>query len=164
MARSILAGGRADNHYWAYGKDAEKIREEKDGGTDTLWYMAGPDDYVLHCPPNVEKIRIATVVSRSETDVSQGKRIRIVAHPDSPIEFETSERVEIDLRRLGRRRRDDRAETRLGDLLWRGGQRHDDRQGQSRPTAATPSTARRGTTRSMAGRGATRSTAARATT
>jgi hypothetical protein len=59
------AGGRAgDNHYWAYGKDAEKIREEKDGGTDTLWYMAGPDDYVLHCPANVEKIRIATVVSR----------------------------------------------------------------------------------------------------
>jgi arylsulfatase A-like enzyme len=93
----VLEGGRADNHYWAYGKDAEKIREEKDGGTDTLWYMAGPDDYVLHCPANVEKIRIATVVSRSETDVSQGKRIRIVAHPDSPIEFETSERVEIDL-------------------------------------------------------------------
>jgi hypothetical protein len=60
----VLEGGRADNHYWAYGKDAEKIREEKDGGTDTLWYMAGPDDYVLHCPANVEKIRIATVVSR----------------------------------------------------------------------------------------------------
>lgn len=94
----ILAGGRANNDYWAYGSDAEKIREEKDGGTDTLWYMAGPDDYILHCPPNVEKIRIATVVSRSEADGQTGKTIRIVAHPDSPIEFETSERVEIDLR------------------------------------------------------------------
>ncbi|NKX43558.1 sulfatase-like hydrolase/transferase [Roseicyclus persicicus] len=93
----ILAGGRGDNDYWAYGADAEKIVEDRDGGTDTLWYMAGPDDYVLHCPANVEKIRIATVVSRSEADGQTGKTIRIVAHPDSPIEFETSERVEIDL-------------------------------------------------------------------
>jgi hypothetical protein len=59
--------------------------------------MAGPDDYVLHCPANVERIRIATVVSRSEADGRTGKRLRIVAHPSSPIEFETSERVEIDL-------------------------------------------------------------------
>ncbi len=94
----ILAGGRGDNDYWAYGSDAEKIREDKDGGTDTLWYMAGPDDYVLHCPPHVEKIRIATVVSRSESDGQTGKTLKIVAHPDSPIDFETSERVEIDLR------------------------------------------------------------------
>ncbi len=78
--------------------------EEKDGGTDTLWYMAGPDDYILHLPANVEKIRIATVVSRHEEgplgegQQRAGKPIRIVAHPDSPIEFETSERVEIDLR------------------------------------------------------------------
>jgi arylsulfatase A-like enzyme len=94
----ILAGGRGDNDYWAYGADAEKIREDKHGGTDTLWYMAGPDAYILHCPPNVEKIRIATVTSRSEADGQTGKILRIVAHPDSPIEFETSERVEIDLR------------------------------------------------------------------
>lgn len=98
----VLAGGRADNDYWAYGKDAEKIVEEKDGGTDTLWYMAGPDDYVLHCPANIEKIRIATVVSRKEEGAgtgpqTEGKRLRIVAHPDSPIEFETSERVEVDV-------------------------------------------------------------------
>lgn len=93
----ILAGGAGDNHYWAYGRDAEKIREEKDGGTDTLWYMAGPDDYVLHCPANVEKIRIATVVSRKETDGQSAKTVRIVAHPDSPIEFETSERVVVDV-------------------------------------------------------------------
>jgi hypothetical protein len=45
----------------------------------------------------VEKIRIATVVARSEGNPSEGKRIRIVAHPDSPIEFETSERVEVDV-------------------------------------------------------------------
>ncbi len=93
----ILAGGRADNDYWAYGADAEKIVEEKDGGTDTLWYMAGPDDYVLHCPANIEKIRIATVVARKEDGPQEGKRIKIVAHPESPIEFETSERVEVDL-------------------------------------------------------------------
>jgi arylsulfatase A-like enzyme len=99
----ILAGGRGDTDYWAYGSDAEKIRENKDGGTDTLWYMAGPDDYVLHCPAHVEKIRIATVVSRREDEADRdgaragGKPLRIVAHPDSPIEFETSERVEIDL-------------------------------------------------------------------
>ncbi|GAB5448376.1 sulfatase-like hydrolase/transferase [Gymnodinialimonas sp.] len=98
----VLAGGRADNDYWAYGADAEKIKEEKDGGTDTLWYMAGPDDYILHVPANIEKIRIATVVSRKEEGAGkgpqpEGKRIRIVAHPDSPIEFETSERVEVDV-------------------------------------------------------------------
>ena len=97
----VMAGGRGDNDYWAYGADAEKIVEEKDGGTDTLWYMAGPDDYVLHAPANIEKIRIATVVSRNENaneDGSRdGKRLRIVAHPDSPIEFETSERVTIEV-------------------------------------------------------------------
>lgn len=99
----VLAGGRADNDYWAYGKDAEKIVEEKDGGTDTLWYMAGPDDYILHCPANIEKIRIATVVSRKEEGAGkgpqpEGKRLQIVAHLDSPIHFETSERVEIDVK------------------------------------------------------------------
>lgn len=95
----IMAGGAGDNEYWAYGSDAEKIREDRDGGTDTLWYMAGPDDYVLHCPANVEKIRIATVVTRKEgTGASgPGKTLRIVAHPDSPIHFETSERVTVDV-------------------------------------------------------------------
>lgn len=97
----VMAGGGGDNDYWAYGSDAEKIVEDKDGGTDTLWYMAGPDDYVLHAPANIEKIRIATVVSRNEktnADGSRdGKRLRIVAHPDSPIEFETSERVTIEV-------------------------------------------------------------------
>lgn len=93
----VLAGNGADNDYWAYGDDAEKIEEEKDGGTDTLWYMAGPDDYVLNCPANVEKIRIAAVVARKESDSTSGKTLKIVAHPDSPIEFETSERVTVDV-------------------------------------------------------------------
>ena len=119
----ILAGGRGNTDYWAYGADAEKIREEKDGGTDTLWYMAGPDDYILHCPPNVEKIRIATVVSRSEADGQTGKTLRIVAHPDSPIEFETSERVEIDLR--GSHGDDIMIGPRHGGATFRGGAGND---------------------------------------
>lgn len=91
----ILSGGNADNDYWAYGANAENIREEEDGGTDTLWYMGGPDDYVLQAPAYVENIRIATVVSRNEDDPTQSKEIAIVAHPDTPINFETSERVTV---------------------------------------------------------------------
>lgn len=98
----VLAGGQGDNHYWAYGENAERIHEDKDGGTDTLWYMAGPDDYVLKVPANIEKVRIATVVARNETARSdeprKGKKLKIVAHPESPIEFETSERVVVEVR------------------------------------------------------------------
>jgi len=93
----ILAGGNADNNYWAYGENAEKIREEEDGGTDTLWYMGGPDDYVLQAPAYVENIRIATVVSRNEDNPSESKEMAIVAHPDTPINFETSERVTVNV-------------------------------------------------------------------
>lgn len=91
----IMAGGSADNSYWAYGAQAEQIREERDGGEDTLWYMGGPDDYVLHAPAYVENIRIATVVSRNEENPSESKQMAIVAHPDTPINFETSERVTV---------------------------------------------------------------------
>lgn len=95
----VLEGTRGGDSYWAYGADAEKIREAKDGGNDTLWYMGGPDAYVLHCPMNVENIRIATVVARHETNPrDESRTLRIVAHPDSPIHFETSERVLVDLR------------------------------------------------------------------
>ncbi|MCK0140603.1 sulfatase-like hydrolase/transferase [Aliiroseovarius sp. F47248L] len=94
----VMAGGNADNSYWAYGADAENIREDQDGGEDTLWYMGGPDDYVLHAPAYVENIRIATVVSRSEDNPSESKRLDIVAHPDTPINFETSERVTVNVR------------------------------------------------------------------
>ncbi len=92
----ILSGVPGDNDFWAYGRDAEKIIAGRQG-RDTLWYMAGPDDYVLHCPPYVEKIRIATVVARKESDSKSGKSLKIVAHPDSPIEFETSERVTVEV-------------------------------------------------------------------
>ncbi|GHF03268.1 hypothetical protein GCM10016455_25640 [Aliiroseovarius zhejiangensis] len=94
----VMAGGNADNSYWAYGAHAENIREDLDGGEDTLWYMGGPDDYVLHAPAYVENIRIATVVSRNEDNPSESKRLDIVAHPDTPINFETSERVTVNVR------------------------------------------------------------------
>lgn len=93
----IMAGGIGDNHYWAYGDDTAKIQENPDEGNDTLWYMAGPDSFELHVPANIENVRIATVVSRSEADPKEGKVMRIVAHPDSPINFETSERVSVNV-------------------------------------------------------------------
>lgn len=93
----VLAGGNADNDYWAYGANAEKITEDADGGNDTLWYMAGPDDYVLRMPAYIENIRIATVVSRKEQNASEGKEIAVVAHPDTPMNFETSERVAVNV-------------------------------------------------------------------
>lgn len=94
----IMQGGPSDTGFWAYGSAAEGIRARRDGGTDTLWYMAGPDDYVLHCPPHVDRIRIATVVARMEADGAGARKLRIVAHPESPIHFETSERVEVEVR------------------------------------------------------------------
>lgn len=94
----VLAGGLADNDYWAYGDAVERIREAEGGGTDTLWYMAGPDGYVLHLPAHVEKIRIATVVSHSEARPGETKRLKVVAHPESPIHFETAERVSVEVR------------------------------------------------------------------
>jgi hypothetical protein len=116
----ILAGGGGNTDYWAYGADAEKIREERDGGLDTLWYMAGPDDYVLHCPPHVERIRIATVVARNETGGGEvRKTLKIVAHPDSPIHFETSERVEVDV--TGSDRGDIMLGPKYGSATFRGG-------------------------------------------
>jgi len=93
----VMEGGVGDNDYWAYGRDAEKIGEAAEGGLDTLWYMGGPDDYVLQLPPHVEQVRIATVQSRMEADGDTPKTIRIVAHPESPIHFETSERVTVEL-------------------------------------------------------------------
>ncbi|WP_108484269.1 sulfatase-like hydrolase/transferase [Oceaniglobus ichthyenteri] len=93
----VMQGGVGDNHYWAYGNNAEKIDEKSDGGHDTLWYMGGPDDYVLTLPPHVEAVRIATVQARREEDTTQQKTIRIVAHPASPVTFETSERVTIEM-------------------------------------------------------------------
>lgn len=115
----ILAGGNADNNYWAYGENSEKIVEEKDGGTDTLWYMGGPDDYVLQAPAFVENIRIATVVARSEDNPGQSKEISIVAHPDTPINFETSERVTVNVQ--GSRGADVMVGPKYGGATFHGG-------------------------------------------
>jgi arylsulfatase A-like enzyme len=120
----VLRGTRADNHYWVYGADAEKIEENEDGGTDTLWYMGGPDDYVLECPANVEKVRIAAVLARHETDGFAGRRpIYVVAHPDSPIHIETSERVEVDV--SGSRHDDVMIGPAYGNATLRGGDGED---------------------------------------
>jgi arylsulfatase A-like enzyme len=91
----VLAGGNADNDYWAYGAAAEKIVEHPDGGHDTLWYMAGPDGYTLQVPANIENVRLAAVVARLEEDRRTGKVVHIVAHPESAINFESSERVAV---------------------------------------------------------------------
>lgn len=123
-ASVILAGGGADNDYWAYGSGAEKIREQPGGGMDTLWYMAGPDDYILQCPPYVERIRIATVVARREDDGVTRKALKIVAHPDSPIHFETSERVEVEV--TGSDKGDIMLGPKYGSAVFRGGKGDDD--------------------------------------
>ncbi|SDL16375.1 sulfatase-like hydrolase/transferase [Paracoccus chinensis] len=90
----VLAGGARGADYWAYGADTAKIKASAAGGYDTLWYMAGPDDYVLHMPAHIQQIRIATVVARKEGGTDT-KTLRVVAHPESPFRFETSERVEV---------------------------------------------------------------------
>jgi Ca2+-binding RTX toxin-like protein len=122
----VLESRRGNDNYWAYGAEVEKIREDRDGGTDTLWYMGGPDTYVMHCPMNVEHIRIATVVARNEDPKSakpEGRTLRIVAHPDSPITFETSERVTVDVR--GSRGNDVMIGPKYGGATFHGGEGDD---------------------------------------
>ncbi|MFT7136896.1 MAG: arylsulfatase A-like enzyme [Akkermansiaceae bacterium] len=100
----LLEGGAGDNDYWAYGNDVERIKEDKHGGNDTLWYMGGPNNYVVHVPANIEKFRIGTVVARPESepgvsrDTVPGRTIHVVSHPESPIHFETSERVAVNVK------------------------------------------------------------------
>jgi hypothetical protein len=122
----VLEGFRGNDNYWAYGAEAEKIRETKDGGNDTLWYLGGPDGYVLHCPMNVENIRIATVLARHE-DAEAAKKssrmLRIVAHPDSPIHFETTERVMVSVR--GSRGNDVMIGPKYGGATFYGGEGDD---------------------------------------
>ena len=122
----VLEGRRGNDNYWAYGAEAEKIREGKDGGTDTLWYLGGPDGYVLHCPMNVEHIRIATVLARHE-DSRSGEES--APHPAD----RGASRQPDHLRDLGagdgrrprltRERCDDRAQIRRRDLPWGRGRR-----------------------------------------
>lgn len=122
----VLEGQRGNDNYWVYGAEAEKIRETKDGGNDTLWYLGGPDGYVLHCPMNVENIRIATVLARHE-DAEAAKKsprvLRIVAHPDSPITFETTERVMVNVK--GSRGNDVMIGPKYGGATFYGGEGDD---------------------------------------
>jgi arylsulfatase A-like enzyme len=122
----VLEGQRGNDNYWAYGTEAEKIKETKEGGADTLWYLGGPDGYILHCPMNVEHIRIATVLARHE-DAEAAKKtprtLRIVAHPDSPITFETTERVMVDVR--GSRGNDVMIGPKYGGATFYGGEGDD---------------------------------------
>jgi len=120
----VLESRRGNDQYWAYGAEAEKISEAKDGGTNTLWYMGGPDGYTLRCPMNVEHIRIATVVARHEDGArDKARTMRIVAHPDSPITFETSERVMVNV--IGSRWNDVMIGPKYGGAAFHGGEGDD---------------------------------------
>jgi hypothetical protein len=119
----VLEGGPGDTDYWAYGEAAERIVERPDGGHDTLWYLSGPDGFTLRLPANIESIRMATVVSRHESDPSQGKVQRIVAHPDSAITFEGSERVSVHV--TGSRGDDVMLGPVYAGAIFEGGEGHD---------------------------------------
>lgn len=90
----VLQGGFADTQVWAYGQAAEAVRVTE-ATYDTLFYLAGPDGYSLKVPAGINVVKMATVVARNETESEIGKAVRIVAHPDSAIEFEASERVSV---------------------------------------------------------------------
>tara|TARA_B110000908_G_C10183298_1_gene416779 strand:- start:559 stop:1323 length:765 start_codon:yes stop_codon:yes gene_type:complete len=85
--------------------------------------MGGPDDYVLHAPAYIENIRIATVVSRNEDDPTISKEMSIVAHPDTPINFETSERVTVNVQ--GSRGADVMVGPKYGGATFHGGAGND---------------------------------------
>jgi hypothetical protein len=91
----VIQGGKGDDHFWAYGQGADAIDQPPDAGQATLWYLAGPDDHVLRVPANIPVVKMATVAARNESDTKVGKAVPIVAHPDSRIEFEASERVSV---------------------------------------------------------------------
>lgn len=91
----VLQSGHADSHFWAYGAAADRILTRPDGGHDTLWYLAGPDGHVLQVPAGIDCVRMGTVTARNEADGKLGKVVRIVAHPESAVTFEASERVAV---------------------------------------------------------------------
>lgn len=94
----VLAGGKRDAHYWIYGDHAARVRADPDGGHNTLWYLGGPNEFVLEMPPHMHELRVATVVARNEgADSRDGRTLRIVGHPDSPFRFESSERVSVEV-------------------------------------------------------------------
>lgn len=94
----VLVGGVAREQLWAYGPDADSIHPDRRRRGSALWYMGGPDKFKLQVPFNIEKVRIATVLARHEKDKDRTKMVSVVAHPQSPIHFETSERVSVRVR------------------------------------------------------------------
>ena len=89
----VLKGGYGDADFWAYGEVSEKIDRPVGETRDTLFYLAGPDGYTLRVPPGIDVVKMATVVARNESDMTVGKGVFIVAHPETALEFEASERV-----------------------------------------------------------------------
>jgi hypothetical protein len=87
---------RADNDYWAYGGRREDPRGE--GRRHRYAVVHGRAGRLRAALPAPTWRRSASPPWSAAPRGRQDRQaLRIVAHPDSPIEFETSERVEIDL-------------------------------------------------------------------
>jgi len=92
-----LQGPPADSHFWAYGPAADALHVAPDG-QHVLWYLGGPDGHVLKVPKGIGTLRIGTVTLRAETGDLTSREFEVVAHPDSAIVFEASERVPVRVR------------------------------------------------------------------
>lgn len=93
VALQLPPGGA---HVWAYGAAADRVQASP--GTDhVLWYLGGPDDHVLRVPAGIGTLRIGTVTSREEGEGHAPRAYQVVAHPDSAITFEASERVPVEV-------------------------------------------------------------------
>lgn len=90
----VLQGPPADSHFWAYGNAANKL-QPAGGAKHVLWYLGGPNDHVLRVPPGIGTVRIGTVTARDEDPDHAPRAYEVVAHPQSAITFEASERVPV---------------------------------------------------------------------
>ncbi|MDQ2066584.1 sulfatase-like hydrolase/transferase [Xinfangfangia sp. CPCC 101601] len=93
----VLQGPPADSHFWAYGAAADRLQPAP-GGQHVLWYLGGPDGHVLRVPAGIGTVRIGTVTARDEADGETPRAFEVVAHPESAILFEASERVPVRVR------------------------------------------------------------------
>ena len=92
-----LKGPPADSHFWAYGTAADHVSPGR-GERNALWYLGGPDGHVLRVPPGIGTVRIGTVRARDEAAGHAARAYEVVAHPESRITFEASERVAVHVR------------------------------------------------------------------
>ena len=92
-----LQGPPADSHFWSYGDAADALQPAL-GGRHVLWYLGGPDGHVLRVPEGIGTLRIGTVTLRPETGEEGTRAFEVVAHPDSAITFDASERVPVRVR------------------------------------------------------------------